>query len=152
PTFVMQGYDLTRPECLTVGHPADCLANSQHAARVCSLEACDPRVPYRLVGTSVKFVADECDQRGDFPPFNCETPGTDINGNFQDGDLVLQIFDVHARTVQLLGTVAPTSTDDPLQGGEVGGDTGTVVVTPGRCIETIGGACAGNDQCGSGDF
>ena len=151
PTHVMQGYDLSRPECLTVGHPADCLANSARSAKVCDLEACDPRVPYKLIGTSVKFIADECEQRGSFVGI-CPSPGTDINGNFQDGDLVLQIFDVHAQAVQVVGAASRAATDDPLQGGDVGSDAGTVLVTQGRCIETIGGTCSTNDQCGSGEF
>ncbi len=151
PTFVMQGYDLGRPECLTPGHPADCLANSHRSASVCDLEACDPRVPYKLIGSSVKFIASECDQRGTFSDVNCETDGTDINGNLRGGDLVLQVFDVHARTVNVVGSLSGTG-DDPLQGGTPGGDEGTILATTGRCIEELTAPCTTNAQCGSGEF
>jgi hypothetical protein len=145
----MQGYDLSRPECLTAGHPADCLVDSHRSAEICDLEACDPRVPYKLIGTSVKFIAFECNQRGSLLGF-CESPGTDINGDLDPNDLVLQIFDVHAGTVNVLGTVSDGAGDDPLQGGSP--DDGTIVVSTGRCIETLTASCTTNDQCGSGEF
>jgi hypothetical protein len=104
-TYVMQGYDLARPECLTPGHPADCLVNSHRSARVCDLEACDPRVPYRLIGTGVKFIAHECEQRGPLAD-NCEFGGADSTATCADGDLVLLVFDVHAGTVNLVGSVS----------------------------------------------
>ncbi len=148
-TFVMQGYDLGRPECLTPGHPADCVVNSHRSARVCDLAACDPRIPYKLIGSSVKFIAFECDQRGDFPDVFCEPSGSDIDGNLRATDLVLQIFDVHAGTVNVVGGLAG---GDPLQGGTTGGDEGAIVVSPGRCIETFTAPCTTNDQCGSGGF
>ena len=149
PVPVMQGYDLSRPECLTVGHPVDCLANSKQAASTCFLEACDPRVPYQILGTRVKFITQECDQRGSWGIY-CEGfgGGSDINGNGRDGELILQVFDVHTRTVQVLGIAegAPSGGDGPEE------EHGTVLITSGRCIETIGGSCATNDGCGSGEF
>jgi len=149
PVPVMQGYDLTRPECLTVGHPVDCLANSKQAAQTCDLEACDPRVPYQILGTRVKFITFECDQRGPWGIY-CEGGGggTDINGNGSDGEVILQLFDVHTRTVQVLGIAegVPSGGDGPED------EHGTVLLTSGRCIETIGGSCVTNDGCGSGEF
>ena len=147
-TFVMQGYDLTRPECLTAGHPADCLVNSHNSAETCSLEACDPRVPYRLIGTKVKFITFECAQRGNFGGTFCEIAGSDINGNLEEADTVLQIFDVHTGSVRFLNTLAG---GDPLGGDASGDDGGTVFVSPGRCIEHLGVACGSNEQCGSGE-
>lgn len=146
--FAMQGYDLTRPECLAPGHPADCLVTSHRSARACNLEACDPRVPFRLIGTRVKYIAHECEQRGPLAN-NCEFGGADLNGDLNDGDLVLLVFDIHAGTVNLVGTVAG---EDPFQGGETDDDGVTIVVTAGRCIETLAGPCTSNAQCGSGEL
>jgi Thrombospondin type 3 repeat len=42
---------------------------------------------------------------------------------------------------------------DPLGGGDVGSDgQGTVFLTSGRCIETLGGSCVTNAECGAGNF
>src|SRR6185369_14630704 len=61
---VLQAYDLMRPECLEQEHPTDCVVNSTYAVTPCRLEACDPRQPYRVIGTTVRFLTAECDQRG----------------------------------------------------------------------------------------
>ena len=147
PSFVMQAWDLTRPECLTTGHPADCLFSTHQAARTCQLAACDPRFPYRVIGSTVKFLTFECDQRGGVT-LGCTTGGTDLNGEVPPNasDLVLQLLDLPARSVKVIGTVVPGTTGDPLV------TPATVFTSTGRCIETLGGTCASDADCGSANF
>jgi hypothetical protein len=152
PAFVLQAYDLTRPGCLSAA--AGCVVNSHQAARPCQLDACDPRFPYRVVGSTVKFLTYECDQRG--PESNgCPTMGTNLSGDVPSDadDIVLQSFNVPAGTTTVLGLVveggttpAPGVLTDPTAG------QASVYVSYGRCIETIGGSCSKTTDCGSGEF
>jgi hypothetical protein len=148
---VLQVYDVGRPECLTATHPADCLHNSHQAVRPCRLEACDPRIPYRVSNQSVKFLTFECDQGGNVTA-GCASSGTDLNGDGDAGDLVIRVFDVATGRTTTVGTVAQGAGGDPLQGGDIGGGTGTVYTSSGRCIETLGGTCTTNVDCGAGAF
>jgi hypothetical protein len=142
--FVLQTYDLERPECLGAGHPADCVTDSHDAVQTCHLDACDPLFPYRLTGRSVRFLTVECDQRGTVSQ-GCETSiGTDLNGNGNAGDLVIRSF-----TDGFTTTIGTVGTGDPLQGGGSGtsGGGGTVSVAFGLCAETV--ACTVNTDCGA---
>ena len=58
------------------------LCNSHQAVTPCFLEACDPRVPYRVLNNTVTFLTFEADQ------------GEDLNGDGDTDDLVLQTFNV----------------------------------------------------------
>ena len=58
------------------------LCNSHQAVTPCFLEACDPRVPYRVLNNTVTFLTFEDDQ------------GEDLNGDGDTDDLVLQTFNV----------------------------------------------------------
>jgi Tol biopolymer transport system component len=158
---VLQVYDLTRPECRTSGHPADCTINTGQAVRPCALQACDPRQPYRVLPDTVKFLTLECDQGGRTFA-DCSSGGTDLNDDSDAGDLVIQVFNVRTGVTQFIGTVlqaptgAPVADQNPLAGGSTptistGPDTGTVFVTQGRCVE-IGGACSASTDCGNGEF
>lgn len=154
PAFVLQIWDTSRPECVAAGAPADCLHNSADAVTPCGLAACDPRRPYRVSGTTVKFLTFECDQRGGVTA-GCAGGGTDLNEDGDAADLVVRVFDLPTGTTQTIGTV-PQGSDtggDPFQSGSVGGsDSGMVFVTSGRCIERLGGACVANGDCGAGNF
>ena len=158
---VLQVYDLARAECLTPSAPADCRANSGQAVRPCRLEACDPRLPYRVGTDSVKFLTFECDQGGSVTA-GCPAGGTDLNGETPPDahDLIIQVFNVRTRTTTPIGTVLPDAETqpNPLQGEETtesgtnGGDNGTVFVSSGRCIETLSAGCTTNAQCDNGGF
>lgn len=147
--FVMQAYDIGRPECLTEAHPADCLRNSHQSMRTCNIEACDPRFPYRVTGTSVRFLTLECDQRGSILG-SCETLGTDLTGDLDPDDLVLQVLDVRTGSVRPVTEVSPNATEDPLQGGETGGDVGVVVESVGQCRESLDALCSESMPCAEG--
>src|SRR5262249_6843058 len=89
--FVLQVWDITRPECLVAVPAGDCLTNSHDAIQTCQLDACDPLLPYRVSGQSVRFLTVECTQRG-ADTTGCATGGTDLNGNATAGDLVIRSF------------------------------------------------------------
>jgi hypothetical protein len=143
PTFVLQTYDLTRPECLASAHPADCLANSHDAVQTCQIDACDPLFPYRVSGRSVRFLTVECTQRGGVTG-GCASGGTDLNLDGDASDLIVRTFADGVTTN--IGAVI--GAHDPLVGGDVGtgGGGGTVVVSSGACIET-GSACFADADC-----
>src|SRR5262249_19020183 len=105
--FVLQAWDTARPECIvtTPAPPAACLHNSQDAVTPCALDACDPRLPYRIAGRQVKFLSFECDQRGTVTA-GCASGGTDLNGDTPPDadDLVLRIFDLGTGITTTVGT------------------------------------------------
>jgi hypothetical protein len=146
PAFVMQAYDLSRSECLTLAHPADCLVNSRQAARTCALEACDPRLPYRAIGAAVKFLTFECDQRGSVTT-NCATGGSDLTADTPTdaGDLVIQQLDITTGKTSVLGVITSVPPGDPLE------TPASVYVSTGRCTEAMGTVCATDLDCGSGE-
>ena len=154
PAFVLQAWNLSRPECLTATPPADCLRNSHQAVDPCLNEVCDPRSPYKVSGHTVKFLTIECAQRGDVLS-GCETGGTDLNGDVPPdaADEVIQLFDVTTGVTTGVGTVGDF-THDPFQGGtdDGSGKGGTVFLASGRCIETLGGTCDANADCGPAAF
>jgi Tol biopolymer transport system component len=156
PTFVLQAWDLSRPECLGASPPANCLKNSHQAATPCLAEVCDPRTPYKVAGHSVKFLTIECLQRGPIAS-GCETPGTDLNGDVPPAadDEVLQVLDVTSGVTTVVGTVSDFgSTHDPFQTGpdDGSGNGGSVFLASGRCIETLGGTCDANADCALAAF
>ncbi len=131
------------------------LVNSRQAVTPCRFTACDPRAPYRLAGSAVKFLTFE-PQQGD--------GGTDLNGDGDKADLVIHAFDTVTTELTIVGTTTPTTlgdgTDDPLGGSADGDpesptDTGVTYQTIGECIETVGGACTpatAATDCGPGAF
>ena len=153
-TTVMLGYNIGRPECLLASPPADCLRNSLQQAEVCTEEACDPRVPYKVTDCAVKFLTRECLQRGTLNEPGCETGSfaTDLNGDTPPDalDIVIQVFDVCTGEVTVVGTW--DGNEDPFQSEEGEGKGSVVVPTSGRCIETLGGTCDGDGQCPTGSF
>jgi hypothetical protein len=55
--------------------------------------------------------------------------------------------------VTTIGDTDPSGGTDPLEGGDPDdGSNGTVYVTSGRCIETIGGSCTSHPDCPDGTF
>lgn len=153
---VLQVWDLGRPECVAVGAPANCLANTGQAVRNCVLEACDPRIPYRVGQDSVKFLTFECDQGGTVTGAFCSTGGTELNGDTPPdaSDLVIQTFNVRTGTSRTIGTVTPGAQNpippDPPSSDGAGDDT--VYVSSGRCIEPVSTGCTTNSNCDNGGF
>jgi Tol biopolymer transport system component len=106
----------------------DTLVNTGQAATTCQLEACDPRLPYRVTAGKVVFLAFEVEQN------------EDLDGNGVIGGLVIQSFDACTGVTTNVGTVDPgTGTaSDPL--AEV--DGGQVFTAPGgRCALTPAATC-----------
>ena len=60
--------------------------------------------------------------------------------------LDIQQLDVKSRTTRVLGIVSPGADEDPIE------DRASIYVSTGRCIETIGGSCTIDLDCGSGEF
>lgn len=104
--------------------------NTAQAVTPCRLEACDPRLPYRVYGSKVKFLTFEVEQ------------GADLNGDNDATDLVLQVYDACKRESTVVSTLdydSPTASTsaqltDPLERDP---DTdGEVLITPAkRCVE-----------------
>ena len=125
--FVLQVYDV-------VSHR---LVNTGQAVTPCPLEACDPRLPYRVDGSTVKFLTFEPDQGG-----------LDLNGNGSTTDLILQVFDFCGQQVTPIGTVTTTNGggSDPLAEPQA---SRALVSEAGRCDLNV--PCdPDNDTCPSG--
>ena len=123
------------------------LVNTGQAVTPCTLDACDPRTPYRVLGSQVKFLTFECDQGGtNFT--GCPTGGTDLDNNGNADDLVLQVYDFCADHTTTLGQVVAGGGYDPLAEP----DSSTVLPTSaGRCDLAV--TCTpANDQCSEGAF
>jgi Tol biopolymer transport system component len=147
-----QGQDLNNDgdpndDVLQVYDPATHIVhNTGQAVTPCRLPQCDPRIPYRVFDTTVKFLTFECDQHGQVFSANCPTGGTDLNGDGDADDLVIQIFDITTGTTRTIGTVVQ---GNPLAGGDPGTPNGTVYVSSGACIE-VGGTCSVTADCAAG--
>ena len=138
---VLRTYNLTRAECLGATPPTSCVGESGYAVTPCPFEACDPRVPYRVNGDTVKFLTREADQGG-----------IDLNGDGNSLGIVISLYDVVTNTVRPVGTVNDGANENPLQGGAANqpgtqDDDGIVYASNGRCIET-GASCTTNVECG----
>ena len=153
---ILQVWDLSRAACVGTSPPADCLANSGYSVRPCRLEACDPRIPYRVGADAVRFLTFECDEGGSITN-GCAGGGTDLNGNTPPyaGDLIIQSFNVRTRVTTPIGTVIPDGTQTPLPPGQpsaTSGDEQSVFTSNGRCVEVVGGSCTENGDCVRGEF
>jgi hypothetical protein len=136
------------------------LVNSAYQVVPCALEACDPRLPYRVSSTTAKFLTFE-PQQNCTSGADCFAGAKDLNGDGDAADLVLQTFNARTAEVRVIATVDETAgaTSDPLQGGEPatsGSNQDTqsgaiVLASRGRCIETLlPSACMTNVQCPAG--
>ncbi len=162
---VLQAYDLA----------TRALVSSGQAVTPCRLAACDPRLPYRVLADTVKFLTFESEQ------------GQDLDDNGSAADLVLQTFNVraaqatagrgaaastgvavrHARTrvvrgvvhAGILTTIGATSTGVCTDTGsgcatDAGCPAGVCFVPPGGCIRDLGTRCVPETPgtCGAGRF
>jgi hypothetical protein len=88
-----------------------------------------------VLGRTVKFLTFESDQ-GD----------TDLNGDGDAFDLVIQTFNLDTGRSTVIGTVREGS--NPLGGGDtIAGDRAVVYVSSGRCVEPAGGFCFEDSEC-----
>ena len=124
---VLQVYDISSRTLKSTGQ----------AVTPCQLEACDPRLPYRVTGSKVKFLT-----------FEPEQGGLDLSGNGVHTDLVLQVYDFCADRTTTIGPVSGGPLQNPLDEPD---RSGAFVTPGGRC--DIGLTCdPGNDLCGDGAF
>lgn len=117
----------------------------------CRLEACDPRLPYRVGSDTVTFLTLECDQGGPRIDAGCPQGGTDLNGDATADDLVVQTFNVrsyapgarngHRAVLGSAKTGVCTTTGVACVRSRDCGGTGICFVPPGGCIEDLGIAC-----------
>jgi len=121
------------------------LLNTEQAVTPCRLEACDPRLPYRVSKDTVTFLTFEGDQ------------GEDLNGDGDAADLVLQLL--NARQAFANGGVVGAL--HPLAAASAGvcANTGEACVTdancfsgecfvpPGGCVRDLGQACNETQPC-----
>jgi hypothetical protein len=122
------------------------LCNSHQAITPCFLEACDPRVPYRVLNHTVTFLTFEADQ------------GEDLNGDDDTDDLVLQTFNV--AMAEQTGMCSPGGPGPPMpsarartlvtpRGVQAGLVTTLAAATAGVCTNT-GAPCAKRENCPGG--
>jgi cysteine-rich repeat protein len=137
------------------------------AAVRCELEACDPRVPYRVAGSTVTFLVLEAQQGGQ-----------DLDGDGDGGDLILHVMSTAATAAPppaapplafaALSSPAPTAATWPLASASAGVCTttgqacasdvecagGACFTPPGTCDLDLGTPCggSGDEPCGAGQY
>ena len=126
---VMQVYDLETGE----------LKNTGQAVLPCRLEVCDPRQPYRVEGSKVRFLTLEADQNG-----------RDLDGDGTNTGLVLQVYDFCGDKVTVIGKVEQNVIGrDPLADTD---ESRAFVAPAGRCelpgpCDPSASACPGGSTC-----
>jgi cysteine-rich repeat protein len=119
------------------------LLNTGAAVTPCPLEACDPRIPYRVGANTVTFLTLEKEQGGE------DGNGTDLNGDGDTKDLVLQVFNV----AQALAGLPSDETLARAREGSASPSTPALRVlaaaTGGICTDTAR-ACANDASCPAG--
>lgn len=129
------------------------LINSNQAVTPCKLEACDPRLPYRVLDNTVRFLTFEGDQ------------ARDLNGDGDLDDLVVQVLNVmkacHTGTMDgACSVLASTSAGICTTTGQACATDascapGTCFVPPGGCVRVLRRSCDPTDTptgCGDGEF
>jgi len=126
---VLQVYDAVS------GEP---LVNTGQAIRDCFLEACDPRLPFAVAGSEVRFLTLEADQ------------GVSLNDDLDTADVVVQLFDFcTGRTTPIATVDVDAPAQNPL---DVADDSQVIVTEGGRCDTGItcdpdADACAAGSAC-----
>lgn len=116
------------------------LQNTGQAAITCPLEACDPRRPYQVTGSTVKFLTREQDQGG-----------LDLNGDGDRTGLILQSYDYCGDRVTPIARIDKSvGSQNPLD--TVDRSAAFTAAGAGRC--DLGTTCDPNlpSTCGSGAF
>ncbi|MBY0274234.1 hypothetical protein K2Z84_02745 [Candidatus Binatia bacterium] len=108
---------------------------SGQAITPCTIAECDPRQPFRIIGRTVKFLTLESEQGS-----------TDLDGDGDASDVVIQTFDVDSGVTRTVGTV--TGGSNPLgRGDTLDTDTATVYSSSGLCLEPTTEFCSGAGDC-----
>ena len=116
----------------------DTFTNVGQAVTPCRLEICDPTTPYRVQGSTVKFLTMETEQ------------GEDLDGNVAIGGLVLQSFDACTGAISVIGAVDAATRSDPLK---IEQQSAVFAGIGGRCSLVPPVACdPAADTCGEGAF
>ena len=110
-----------RPSGLRSGQSPASSTRSQTAIP-CPLEACDPRVPYRVSGDTVTFITAEADQ------------GRDLNGDDDKADLVKQVFNAR-EAADAAGTAGDSSRPIASASKGVCSDTGAACSSDAECMD-----------------
>jgi hypothetical protein len=130
---------------------AGVLINSGQAVTPCPVEACDPRVPYRVLNDTVIFLTLEADQ------------GRDLNANGRN-ELVLQVLNVRRAcqtgsmegACHAVGAVSAGICTDTAEAcaSDASCPAGTCFVPPGGCLADLGVECdpQADAPCGPGQF
>jgi hypothetical protein len=163
---VLQIFDLVTGE----NHPASSLRNTGQSVRECDWMICDPRQPYRIEERLLRFVSYECDQGGPITSgcplqpgqsLMSTTSGTDLLGDGDADDLVMQVLDVCQPQVFFAGWEAdgtPLPAEEPLSLMSLRADRHIEsVVLAGRCIEDLRRPCIPDamkdyERCPSGSW
>ena len=119
---VLQVFRLA-PECLDVAPAAGCLLSTESAASVCDRDACDPRIPYRVLEHSVRFLTLESEQN------------VNLNADEDLDDVVVQTF-------QVTETLASTAPDPVVH---------ALAEVPAGICSTSGAACLTAGDCLNGE-
>jgi hypothetical protein len=115
---------------------SDTLVNTGQAVTRCDFMECDPRLPFEVDGSLVRFLTKEEDQG----------INVDLDGDGDTTGIVLQVFDFCTGTTNTVATVDP-SAGNPFSGASGNGDAGEAVATPaGRCLD-YGDSCDTDDDC-----
>lgn len=135
--------------------------NTGIAVRPCRLEACDPRLPFVLVGQTVRFLTLECDQGGPTRSSRCSAGGVDFNGDGDADDLVVQLLNLrqgidagdfeearHAIAATAVGLCTDTGVGCVMDSDCA---KGTCFVPPGGCLQPQSQVCD-SSACPSGQF
>ncbi|GAH01334.1 unnamed protein product, partial [marine sediment metagenome] len=109
------------------------LFNTEQAVTPCPLEACDPRVPYRVAGDTVTFITAEVEQ------------GRDLNGDDDVADFVKQVFNVREAAE---APVSGFATAALASEGAAEYVEAIASASKGICSDS-GAACYRNEDCGS---
>jgi len=132
------------------------------AIRPCRLEACDPRLPFVLVGQTVRFLTLECDQGGPTESMRCPEGGVDFNGDGDADDLVVQLVNLRkgidegtfAEARHAIAATAAGLCSDSGEGCVLDADCSagaTCFVPPGGCLQPQSQVCDAS-SCPAGQF
>lgn len=125
------------------------LMNTGMAVLPCMFDACDPRQPFLVSGSTVKFLTLECGQGGTISG-NCSVDGgTDLNNDGDDADIILHSFDFCTGWTTVIGSVSFADGQNPLNVS----DESQVFLSPGgRCSVDPPVACVDADDCSDGEL
>ncbi|MEO2137719.1 MAG: hypothetical protein ABGY28_09725 [bacterium] len=112
------------------------LVNTGQAVTKCDFMECDPRLPFQVDGSLVRFLTREEEQG----------INVDLDGDGDATGIVLQVFDFCTGTTNTVAAVDPNASN-PFTGASGNGDAGVAVATPaGRCLN-YGDNCDNDDDC-----